>query len=277
MIPDAQTNFLYLADTLPKMYPEFYNRLEKDLKNQKVDFDFLPSTKDVWAVDYMPIQVGDRFIQFKYDPVYLKPKKHHKTISDVDGICSVLGIETKKSNIVLDGGNLVRSKNQAFLTNRIFVDNPAWDRKKLIFQLKELLELDRLFLIPEQPGDYTGHADGMVRFIDEYTILANDFSREQKEFYESFEIALQNTDLKVIQLPYNVYENPNDNYANGDYINYLQMRQGIFVPTFGLPEDEKAIQITKSCFPGQNIIPIESNNLAKNGGILNCISWNITI
>ncbi|MDF2157292.1 agmatine deiminase family protein [Algoriphagus sp. CAU 1675] len=275
MTPDSLTNFLYLADTLPKKYPEFYARLEKELKEQKVDFDFLPGTKDVWAVDYMPIQVGDRFIQFRYDPGYLKPQTFHKTISDVDAICAALGIETVKPDIVLDGGNLVRSQHQAILTNRVFQDNPDWDRKKLLFQIQDLLELDRIILIPEQPGDYTGHADGMVRFIDEHTLLANDFSREEKEFYEAFEIALHNTGLEVVYLPYNVYQNPNNNYANGDYINYLQMRQGIFVPTFGLPEDEKAIQVIETCFPDQKIIPIESNDLAKDGGILNCISWNI--
>lgn len=167
---DSQTNFLYLADTLPKTYPEFYARFEKTLKEEKIDFDFLSDTKDVWAVDFMPIQVGDRFIQFRYDPVYLKPIKYRKTISDVDAICATLGIETVKSDIILDGGNLVRNQHQAILTNRIFEDNPQWDRKKLLFQIQDLLELDRLFLIPEQPGDFTGHADGMVRFVDEKTI-----------------------------------------------------------------------------------------------------------
>lgn len=275
MTPDSLTNFLYLADTLPKKYPDFYACLEKELKAQQVDFDFLPGTKDVWAVDYMPIQVGNRFIQFRYDPVYLKPKIHQKTISDVDAICAALGIETVKSDIVLDGGNLVRAQHQAILTNRIFQDNPQWDRKELLFQIQDLLELERVFLIPEQPGDFTGHADGMVRFIDEHALLANDFAREKKEFYEAFEIALNNTGLEVVSLPYNVYKNPNNNYANGDYINYLQMRQGIFVPTFGLPEDEEAIQVISACFPNQKIIPIESNDLAKDGGILNCISWNI--
>lgn len=44
MTPDSQTNFLYLADSLPKMYPEFYARFEKELKEQHVDFDFLPGT-----------------------------------------------------------------------------------------------------------------------------------------------------------------------------------------------------------------------------------------
>lgn len=275
MTPDSQTNFLFLADTLPKKYPEFYARFEKELRAQKVDFDFLPGTKDVWAVDYMPIQVGDRFIQFRYDPGYLKSIKYQKTKSDVDAICASLGIETLKSDIILDGGNLVRSVHQAFMTDRIFEDNPDWDRKLLLEELKNLLELDRLFLLPVQPGDFTGHADGMVRFVNEKTILANDYSKEPKKFYEAFEIALHNTGLEVVKLPYNVYDNPSNNHANGDYINFLQMENVIFVPVFNLNEDEEALRIIETCFPDQKVIPIESNDLAKDGGILNCISWNI--
>lgn len=275
MTPDSQTNFLFLADTLPKKYPDFYARLERELKAQNVAFDFLPGTKGVWAVDYMPIQVGDSFIQFRYDPGYLKPLKYQKTKSDVDAICAVLGIETHKSDIVLDGGNLVRSAHQAFVTDRIFEDNPAWERKALLTELKKLLELDRIFLLPVQPGDFTGHADGMVRFVDEHTILANDYSKEPKKFYEAFEIALHNTGLEVVKLPYNVYNNPSNNHANGDYINFLQMENVIFVPVFNFKEDEEALRIIETCFPDQKVIPIESNVLAKDGGILNCISWNI--
>ncbi len=135
--------------------------------------------------------------------------------------------------------------------------------------------MDRIFLLPVQPGDFTGYADGMVRFVDEHTILANDYSKEPKKFYESFEIALHNTGLEIIKLPYNVYDNKSNDHANGDYINYLQMKHMIFAPVFGFTEDDEAIRIIEACFPDQKVIRLESNELAKHGGILNCISWNI--
>ena len=275
MTPDSQTNFLYLADTLPKKYPEFFTRFEKALREQQIAFDFLPCTKDVWAVDYMPIQVGEKFVQFSYDPSYLKFKKYEKTKSDVDAICAGLGIQVQKSEIVLDGGNLIRSAHQAFVTDRIFEDNADWGRNDLLDELQRVLELDRLFLLPVQPGDFTGHADGMVRFVDEQTVLANDYSKEPKKFYEAFEIALHNTGLKVVKLPYNVYCNSSNDHANGDYINFLQMEKVIFVPVFGLDENDEVLRILNQVFPNQSIVPIESNDLARNGGILNCISWNI--
>ncbi len=53
MIEDNQTNFLYLADTLPKKYPDLYKRVEKLLLKSKVMFSLLPHTKYLWSVDYM--------------------------------------------------------------------------------------------------------------------------------------------------------------------------------------------------------------------------------
>ena len=73
MIPDKQTNFLYLADTLQKKYSNFFKQFEKVLNVCNINFQLLPHTKDVWAVDYMPIQIGkDAFVQFVYNPDYLR-------------------------------------------------------------------------------------------------------------------------------------------------------------------------------------------------------------
>jgi agmatine deiminase len=276
LITDSQTNFLYLADTLPIKYPEFYKRFEKVLTDCNISFSLLPQTKDVWAVDYMPIQTDlDKFVRFVYNPSYLREKKYQKTISDVDEICKAIGIEAFKTDIVMDGGNVVRWTDKVIMTDRIFEDNPKYDRKPLIKKLHELLQVDRIFFVPEQPGDFTGHADGMVRFIDESTVVINDYRQEEEWFYRAFEIAIHNTGLDCVRIPYNVYNNKSNDHANGDYINYLQMEGAVIIPTFGIKEDDLVVRQFESIFAGQNIQTIDSNEIAYDGGILNCITWNI--
>jgi len=276
MITDSQTNFLYLADTLPTKYPDFYERFESVLKACNIPFDFLPQTKDVWAVDYMPIQTDlNKFVRFVYNPSYLQTKKYSKTISDVDEICKEIGIETFKTNIIIDGGNVTRWTNKVIMTDRVFKDNPTFERKQLIKELYELLQVDKIYFVPEQPGDFTGHSDGMVRFVDEHTVIINDYKQEKEEFYRAFEIAIHNTGLDYITIPYNVYDNKSINHANGDYINYLQMKNTVIIPTFGIKEDDLAVRQLETIFAGQNIQTIESNEIAYDGGILNCITWNI--
>jgi agmatine deiminase len=276
MITDRQTNFLYLADTLPKNYSDFFKRFESVLKQCKIPFEFLPQTKDVWAVDYMPIQTDlNKFVRFVYNPSYLQTKKYLKTISDVDEICKAIGIETFKTDIIIDGGNVTRWTNKVIMTDRVFKDNPSYERKQLIRELHELLQVDNLYFIPEQPGDFTGHSDGMVRFIDEKSVIINDYKKEKEEFYRAFEIAIHNTGLNYIAIPYNVYNNKSNDHANGDYINYLQMQNTVIIPTFGIAEDDIALKQLETIFTGQTITTIESNEIAYDGGILNCITWNI--
>lgn len=277
MVTDSETNFIYLADLLPIMYPDFYKRFEKLLKECDIETALLPDTKDVWAVDYMPIQIDkDKFVRFLYRPPYLtKDKILIKTISDVDSICATIGISNVKSPILVEGGNVTRCKNKVIMTQRVFKDNPTYERSPLIRELYELLQIEDLYFIPEQPYDFTGHSDGMVRFFDEQTLLINDYSKESKSFQKAFEIAIHKTGLEYIKIPYNVYGNKNNDQAKGDYINFLQVENTVIVPTFGLQDDDKVLGMFEKIFAGQSVKSIESNEIANEGGVLNCITWNI--
>jgi len=277
MIPDKQTNFLYLADTLPKNYSNFFRQFEKVLNDSNINFQLLPNTKDVWAVDYMPIQIDkDSFVQFIYNPDYLRDTiKWSKTISDVDIICKQINLLPKKSNIVVDGGNVTRTTDKVIMCDKIFTENPNIKEKNLIRELQELFQVDKLIFIPTHPIDFTGHADGMVRFYDSNTVLINDYSRETMEFQLKFRLALHNAGLNYIEIPYNPYDNKKNGHANGEYINFLQMQQAIIIPTFGIKEDDVVIKQFEQLFTGQRIATVDGNDLAFDGGVLNCITWNI--
>lgn len=277
MIPDNQTNFLYLADTLPKNYKNFFSQFEKVLTNCNINFQILPQTKDVWAVDYMPIQIDkDDFIQFVYNPNYLRnSKKWSKTISDVDEICKAINLSPKKSNIIVDGGNVTRTTDKVIMCDKVFTENPIIKERDLIHELQTLFQVDKLIFIPTHPIDFTGHADGMVRFYDSNTVLINDYSKENIEFQLRIRLALHNAGLDYIEIPYNPYDNKKDQHANGEYINFLQMQNAVIIPTFGIKEDEAVVKQFEQLFAGQTVATVDSNDLAYNGGILNCITWNI--
>ena len=210
-----------------------------------------------------------------YKPKYLKSKADLETISDVDTICEQIGIKTIKSNIVIDGGNVTRTTDKVIMTDRIFEENPTIERKQLIKELQEYFGVDKLFLLPEQPKDITGHSDGMVRFLDKQTLIINDYKEEKEEFKRAFEIAIHNTGLDYIKIPYNLNGNNYDIQANGIYINYLQMENTVIIPTFGIKEDDEVVKKFEQFFTGQTIATVDSKEIANDGGILNCITWNI--
>jgi len=283
MITDRQTNFLYLADSLPKDYPEFFKSFESVLKECNIPFDWLPNTKDIWAVDYMPIQTRENeFIQFRYEPDYLMDSEENKaTISDVDAICKAIGIKPIKSNINLDGGNVVQWNDKAILCNKIFKENGIGedeDGDELVEELTEYFNIkeENLHFVPEDELDFTGHADGMVRFVGNNTVLVNDYSEEDPEFQIAFQEAIKETGLEQITLPYQPEEDPEETSAVGLYLNYLEMEQAVIAPIFDLPTDEKAVRILKNVFAGKTVKTLNCTELArKGGGILNCITWNI--
>lgn len=275
MIIDSQTNKLFLSDLLPKKLPNFFFDFEKLLIEQNVSFSFLPNTKDIWAVDYMPIQINENeFVQFDYSPDYLMDlKKWRKTISDVDLICKEINIQPQKSKLKIDGGNVVKSRDSVILCDKIFKENPTISSSGIINELETIFETDKIIIIPSEPKDFIGHADGIVRFINEETVLINRYS---KSIYRSKLMnALEKQKLNLAEIPYNPFNNKTDLDANGIYTNYLEMEKIVVLPLYNLKEDEKCIQLFEQLFPSKIIKGVNCYELAKQGGVLNCISWNI--
>jgi agmatine deiminase len=273
---DSLTNFLWLAQSLnlPK-YDSFRNNFLKALDGHGIEYDILCPTKDIWAVDFMPIQVAEsRFVQFKYFPDYLRNSPTYiKTISDVDAICDTINLEREKSEILLDGGNVVRHGSKAIMCEKIKHENPSIGQNDLTAELQHLLQLDELIYLPwDKTNDKIGHVDGMVRFLDEKTVLINSY-RKEPDFSEAVMSQLRKAKLECIPITYNPYRNRSKWDATGIYINYLQMGDSVFVPTFNIKEDDEAMEEFSRLF--KKVVPVRSDIIAKEGGVLNCISWNI--
>jgi len=275
MIIDRETDYLYLSDLLPSRHPRFYRKLAEVLKRNKVEFGLLPGTRDIWAVDYMPVQVrAKKFVQFKYEPDYLRnSKKYRATITPVSVVCEKIGIKPVRTDIVIDGGNMVKSKSKAIMTAKIFQENPRYSKPQLIGRLRELLEAEEIIIIPPEPGDYLGHADGILRFYNEGTVLINDYSRERNAYYDDLQATLRKAGLNLIPIPYHPCRNQAS--ASGFYINFLEMKGFILLPFFGLKEDEIAAKRFQELYPKSKIAVINTNEIAKQDGVLHCISWNI--
>ncbi len=190
-------------------------------------------------------------------------------------ICKAIKVKPEKSKLIVDGGNIVRTSDKVIMCDKVFHENKDIPEKTLIKQLKDLFQVDKLVFIPWDTDDFTGHADGMVRFIDNDTVLINDYMKDKPEFHKSFRMSLYNAGIDWIELPYNPPIDPTFVSARGLYLNYLQMSQAIIMPTFKSTFDDKAYKILEDIFKGKIIKTVESSKIAREGGVLNCISWNI--
>ena len=82
MITDQITNTIYFSHMLEQVCPDLYRSVSA-LKENGYPIEFFQGAKDMWARDYMPIQVApDKFVAFKYLPDYLLNSKYRDTITE---------------------------------------------------------------------------------------------------------------------------------------------------------------------------------------------------
>ncbi|MDE5857596.1 MAG: agmatine deiminase family protein [Muribaculaceae bacterium] len=272
------TQVVYLSSLLADRYPETCNRLTDILTKHNISFAFLEDTKDIWCRDYMPVQTpSGKLIQFKYDPSYLKEPKYAESRSDVRYVDDVNGFHPIFSDINLDGGNVVMYENRAIITDRVFSENPDWERDKLIDELSKLLECEIIIIPAYKPDyDFTGHADGMMRFVDRHTVLVNNLNQDLKYMKDAIIKALDKANLKYINFPWFEHKiKGNKDHAIGIYINYLEVGDLIVMPIFCVDgnKDAEALAKLKEVFPNKIIETIIYNDVALQGGLLNCTTW----
>lgn len=277
MILPKDTNKVYFSKHLETEFAETYNSLTKILNKHQVKYDTLKGTKDIWCRDYMPIQVEkNKFVQFRYEPTYLQDYLNLQ--SDPKHVNKENGIKAIYSDINLDGGNVVTWADKAIISDRLFNENPKHtDRQKLIKEIENLLDAE-VIIIPQINCDMTGHADGMVRFVNNNTILGNNREEEYKYWRKGINKVLEKHDLNYIDVPFMDHKiKGNSEHAIGCYINYLEVGNLIVMPIFETPDnkDQEVYDLMVNIFPEKTIETINFNDVALKGGLLNCTTWTI--
>ena len=149
-------------------------------------------------------------------------------------------------------------------------------RNELIDELGKLLECEIIIIkaLYSACEDFTGHADGMVRFVNKSTILGNRLSDDYKYIQDDRRKIIKKYNLKYIDVPFfSTKDSKHRDSAIGIYVNYLEVNNLIVVPVFGREEDKEAVDIIQKAFPDKVIETINYNEVAIEGGLLNCTTW----
>ena len=176
MICDKETNKVFLSKGLMH-YGRVLERILAKLSGWNIETQFLPqadSRKHIWARDYMPIQLEkDKFLIYRYTPDYLKGFEDF--IPDYPSICKSLQLSCVTTDIVLDGGNIVKCGDKVIMTDKIIQENPTKFYRNMIAELENHFQA-QIVLIPWDRYEKYGHADGMVRWIDGNRVLLNNYA-----------------------------------------------------------------------------------------------------
>ena len=311
MITENETNLVYASGILKNKAPIFFSELNRILSDYNIPLRELEYTNDIWSRDFMPVQINNNtFLKYRYDPDYLKSKEHIHSRTNTNEVWNWFtkhhhtNLKSNHSMLVLDGGNVVKSKDKVILTDKVFTENfnlnvseathvTSKQKEFIIEMIKNDLEVQEVIIVPRLSGDWLGHTDGMVRFLNENEVLVSNFdfllkdpeiSEHLKSQIRKFYSILENDHkLKIHKMPY--YEYPDDKHdghstANGCYINYLQVNSLVILPQFNKPvEDKDALKKFKEIFKpkGIKVEPIDATEVTKHQGVINCVTWNIKL
>ena len=119
----------------------------------------------------------------------------------------------------------------------------------------------------------------MVRFVDENTILGNERTNDYQYMIKGLEKVCNEAKLTFIDVPYFTPKADKQHELNaiGIYVNYLEVDNLIVLPKFGVEgnRDQETVELFKKIFPDRIIETVDYNDVAVEGGLLNCTTWTI--
>lgn len=314
-ITDDKTNKVFISSLIDTKTGDLDKEARANVKSCIMQFEkdceLLYNTKDVWARDYMPIQLTkNTYLGYTYKPDYLtKSPENAKCVTNwkLHNVHAEKydfnGFKVVQIPLILDGGNVVKAilddKPCMIMCDKVLLENNI-DKKNFHKWWKEWWEENfegtemELVLLPwEGPKvDPIGHADGMIRYIDKNKVLITNYKDFNEEHYNAMMEELGR--FNVISLHFSDLEQFKNNKLfsvlldrTWCYINYLQVGTRILVPRLGydLLDNEALKQIREAFSANEDEIELISQDMTSivkdmndeknSGGALNCLTWTI--
>lgn len=237
---------------------------------------------DAWMRDFTPAMPNQQ-VKFTYKPQYLTAEQakfdeeRFKTFATLVGLPSL-----KHSNIILEGGNIVENGDEiAITTERAYHDNPNISHQELVKTLEAAINR-KVVVIPD-PGDATGHVDGVASFVEKNTVLVGLVENHPngKAIHDNSINAILKVfpNLTVVTLPsYWVNTTTWDGFtsAEGCYANSLVTYNAVYLPFFSNQTgNERAFAVFKNSTTKEVIPVYNTGTVPVLGGSLRCMTWQI--
>lgn len=203
-------------------------------------------------------------------------------------ISKCYGRELSHVDFILEGGGVESNGTDTILTTSECMLNPnrnaSVSKEQTTKLLKEKFGMSNILYLNHGylAGDDTdSHIDTLARFIDEKSIMYVKCQDSSDEHFS--ELELMEAELKEYakEYGYRLIALPMSDacYFDGErlpatYANFLFVNGAVLVPTYGVRQDEEALNIFKETFPNMDIIGINCFSLIKQHGSLHCVTMN---
>lgn len=260
---------------------------------EKVDF-FTHPTNDAWCRDHGPAflvnpdaELKKVVVKWKYNAWGEKYPPHDLDNQIPFRIAEARQLPVFQPGIVMEGGSVEFNGCGTVLTTTACLlnknRNPHLSQAQIETYLQDFYGATNVLWLGDGIiGDDTdGHIDDLTRFVNEDTVVTVVEENAHGENYETLQVNLRTLQkmrlengkqLTVIELPLPspvIYE---DQPLPASYANFYIGNAAVIVPTFQDPNDEKALDILTKCFPGRQVIGLDSTDIIWGLGSFHCLS-----
>ena len=259
----------------------------------KVEFFFHP-TNDAWCRDHGPAFLINPAAEQKkviVDWCYNAWGNKYPPYDLDDVIPTLIGkhfnIPVFNPGIIMEGGSVEFNGKGTLMTSTACLlnpnRNPHLNQKQIEAYLCNYYGMDQILWVDEGIiGDDTdGHIDDTVRFVNEDTVITVTEENKKDANYELLQHNLRqlkamrllnSKQLNIVELPMPdelIYE---DQRLPCSYANFYIANKSVIVPTFRSDKDDNVLQIIQQCFPGREVVGIDSTDIIWGLGSFHCLS-----
>lgn len=234
---------------------------------------------DIWMRDFTTINPLNP-VQFKYTWASMTEQESIEVQNSFIAFADKYDIVRGKTNLLLDGGNIVDNYAGKVITTTRFMEDNNLTYSAAKQELKNILGATEVAIV-EPDEEVLAHSDGMLSWIDENTLLVNDYSDDtvfQKLVMDELTLSFPNT--TIISVPVEFATNspgqwPGFESACGVNLNSTVTFNNIYVPTFGMSHEQDALNIIKQNTT-KNVIEVNAEGVCAMGGSVRCLTWQLS-
>jgi agmatine deiminase len=232
-----------------------------------------PSKKAI--VDWNYNAWGNKYPPFDLDDVI--PTK----------IGNALGLDVFHPGIIMEGGSVDFNGAGTVITSTACLlnpnRNPHLNQSQIEQYLMDYYGQEQVLWVDEGiVGDDTdGHIDDTVRFVNEDTVITVVEENRKDENYALLQHNLKQLkhmrllngkQLNIVEIPMPddvIWENQR---LPASYANFYIANQQVIVPTYRCSKDDAVLSSIQTCFPGREVIGIDSTDIIWGLGSFHCLS-----
>jgi agmatine deiminase len=242
---------------------------------------------DTWIRDYGPLSRNSDYLQFEFNGwggKYAAPLDNA-----VPGqLAHLLGGNPVAVPFVCEGGGLETNGEVLLLNQECIVDelrNPGVSIEQVAEILREHLGVQTLEWISQVQltcDDTDGHIDTIARFVSKNHLV---YSGPNPGHTDAEALAHLHAQLEVIAARHNwrltalpspqVFSQVDQRQLPATYANFLLCNDYLFLPVYGVAEDDAAVQVLRAACPQYQVVPIRCETLLEQHGSLHCATMQV--